>query len=59
MRQYPSGVGRFIRSKPNGLRGDVVTHNNFADRMASAGDGSFKFLPYQLSTGRVLAYQWL
>jgi len=30
------------------LRGDVVIHNKLADRMAFAGDGSFKFLPYQL-----------
>ena len=29
--------------------GIVVIHNNLADRMASAGDESFKFLPYQLS----------
>ena len=27
----------------------MVIHNNFANRMASAGDGPFKFLPYQLS----------
>ena len=27
----------------------MVTHNNFANRMACAGDESFKFLPYQLS----------
>ena len=26
----------------------MVNHNKLADRMASAGDGSFKFLPYQL-----------
>ncbi len=26
----------------------MVIHNKFANRMASAGDGSFKFLPYQL-----------
>jgi hypothetical protein len=26
----------------------VVIHNKLADRMALAGDGSFKFLPYQL-----------
>ncbi len=46
MLQYPSGVV-FIRWKQS-LRGDVVNHNKLADRMASAGDGSFKFLPYQL-----------
>ena len=27
----------------------MVIHNNCANRMASAGDESFKFLPYQLS----------
>ena len=27
----------------------MVSHNNCADRMACAGDRSFKFLPYQLS----------
>ncbi len=26
----------------------MVIHNKPVDRMASAGDGSFKFLPYQL-----------
>ena len=26
----------------------MVIHDNFADRTAHAGDGSFKFLPYQL-----------
>ena len=31
-----------------GQAGIVVSHNNFADRMALPGDGSFKFLPYQL-----------
>ena len=29
--------------------GFVVTHNNFANRMACTDDESFKFLPYQLS----------
>ena len=32
------------------LPGPVVTHNNRANRMASAGDKSFKFLTYQLPT---------
>ena len=32
-----------------GQPGIVVSHNNCADRMAFAGDDSFKFLPYQLS----------
>ncbi len=34
----------------------MVIHNNFANRMASAGDGPFKFLPYQLD-GSVLDYR--
>ena len=32
------------------LPGFVVIHNNRANRMASAGDKSFKFLTYQLPT---------
>ena len=32
------------------LPGIVVIHNNRTNRMASAGDESFKFLTYQLST---------
>ena len=32
------------------LPGLVVIHNNRTDRMASAGDVSFKFLAYQLPT---------
>ena len=32
------------------LPGLVVIHNNRTNRMASAGDGSFKFLTYQLPT---------
>ena len=28
---------------------DPVSHSNLSNRMASAGDRSFKFLPYQLS----------
>ena len=30
--------------------GSVVIHNNPTNRLASAGDGSFKFLTYQLPT---------
>ena len=30
------------------LLGLLVIHNNRTNRMASAGDGSFKFLTYQL-----------
>ena len=32
------------------LLGLVVIHNNPTNRLASAGDGSFKFLTYQLPT---------
>ena len=32
------------------LPGFVVIHNNSTNRMASAGDESFKFLTYQLPT---------
>ena len=32
------------------LPGIVVIHNNRTNRMASAGDRSFKFLTYQLSS---------
>ena len=30
------------------LPGPLVIHDNRTNRIASAGDGSFKFLPYQL-----------
>ena len=30
------------------LRDVLVNHNNLVNRIATAGDGSFKFLPYQL-----------
>jgi hypothetical protein len=32
------------------LRGFVLNHSNFSNRMPHGGDSSFKFLPYQLST---------
>jgi hypothetical protein len=41
-----SGRVVFIRLKPTGFGCVLVIHNNFANRMAFAGDGSFKFLPY-------------
>jgi hypothetical protein len=49
MRKH-STFGRvvFIRLKPTRFGDVMVIHNNFANRTASAGDGSFKFLPYQL-----------
>ena len=41
----------FISYRTNpGLPGLVVIHNNRTNRMASAGDESFKFLTYQLPT---------
>jgi hypothetical protein len=46
----------FIRLKPTRFGDVMVIHNNFANRMASAGDGPFKFLPYQLD-GSVLDYR--
>ena len=40
----------FIRYKTNTPSGAIsVIHNNFANRMSSDDDDSFKFLPYQLS----------
>ena len=43
----------FIRYRTNpGSPGLVVIHNNRTNRMASAGDESFKFLTYQLPTVR-------
>ena len=41
----------FIRDRTNpGPPGLLVIHNNRTNRMASAGDESFKFLTYQLPT---------
>ena len=41
----------FICNRTNpGSPGFVVIHNNRTNRMASAGDESFKFLTYQLPT---------
>ena len=39
----------FIRLKTNALRGSLVIHDNIRIAWPCAGDGSFKFLPYQLS----------
>ena len=39
-----------IQNQPRLLPGTVVIHNNRTNRMASAGDESFKFLTYQLPT---------
>ena len=46
MRQHLSGW--YLLDGNLLLRHVKVNHNKLADRMASAGDGSFKFLPYQL-----------
>ena len=41
----------FIRYRTNpGSPGPLVIHDNRTNRIASAGDGSFKFLTYQLPT---------
>ena len=45
----PFGVV-FIRYRTNGLRPYMVIHSNCTNRMAQAGDVSFKFLTYQLPT---------
>ena len=49
MRKH-STFGRvvFIRLKPTCFGSVLVIHNNFANRMAFAGDRSFEILPYQL-----------
>ena len=42
-----------LDKRPTGLARLAVTHDNSTNRTASgAGDVSFKFLPYQLSTVR-------
>ena len=42
---------QLLDTKPTRATGSLVIHDNFANRIAfCAGDGSFKFLPYQLST---------
>jgi hypothetical protein len=38
-----------LDTKPIGLARSLVIHNNFTNRMTYVDDGSFKFLPYQLS----------
>ena len=50
MQQIPTYEGMYLLDKkPTRATGPLVIHDNFSNRMASAGDGSFKFLPYQLS----------
>ncbi len=50
MHQYPTVRGRvvFIRYRPTLLGGALVFHITFRIAWLHAGDGSFKFLPYQL-----------
>ena len=38
----------YLLDKTPILLGDPVSHSNFSNRVASAVDRSFKFLPYQL-----------
>jgi hypothetical protein len=39
-----------LDKKPMQATALLVIHSNLTDRTAQAGDSSFKFLPYQLST---------
>ena len=41
-----------LDKKTNALRGSLVIHNNLGIAWPCAGDGSFKFRPYQLSMVR-------
>ena len=44
------GLRSLVTEPTQALPGLVVIHNNRTNRMASAGDVSFKFLTYQLPT---------
>ena len=44
------GLCLLVTEPTQALPGFVVIHNNSTNRMASAGDESFKFLTYQLPT---------
>ena len=44
------GLCLLVTEPTQALPGLVVIHNNRTNRMASAGDVSFKFLTYQLPT---------
>ena len=54
MRFKPDFVGRVVfiscQNQTDVLPWLVVIHSNLANRTASAGDASFKFLTYQLPT---------
>ena len=50
MQEDPTSEGLYLLDKkPIQLAGCVPSHNNFRIAWLHAGDGSFKFLPYQLS----------
>ena len=51
MQEDPTSEGLYLLDKkPIQFTGCVLSHNNCSNRMVLyAGDGSFKFLPYQLS----------
>ena len=48
MHEDPTQEGLYLLDKTPMPLGALASHSNFTDRMASAGDRSFKFLPYQL-----------
>ena len=47
---FVEGLCLLVTEPTQALPGLLVIHNNRTNRMASAGDGSFKFLTYQLPT---------
>ena len=47
---FVEGLCLLVPDRTEALPGLVVIHNNRTNRMASASDGSFKFLTYQLPT---------
>ena len=47
---FAEGLCLLDTEPTQGSPGTVVIHNNRTNRMASAGDRSFKFLTYQLPT---------
>ena len=48
MQEDPTQEGLYLLDKTPMPFGAWVSHSNLSDRMAPAGDRSFKFLPYQL-----------
>ena len=49
MRNNPTSEGLYLLgTKPTSFGSFLVIHDIEADRMAFAGDRSYKFLPYQL-----------